>query len=282
MRLAVLLFALASAPAAQVVPDADGAVQFGDDPLSALQIAADTSEAASRASLRIERARLALARDERRAVVGWRRWRPQLDLFLSVSTRGLAFPSISSQGFDPAYAAIARWPGDTWGVTVSWSIDQVLDRRPVARADAAVALAEARISLHHARREQREAVARERALARAEREAERRRRAQAVSDALAARLRVEAGFLARRLDAQRELLRLAEMEYEQGETDYAALARQRLAVLAAEHAHASNAARLTALDAAGDPALALADLDETVRTDAGDALPSPTTRRDDR
>ncbi|MDT7858152.1 hypothetical protein RQM47_16005 [Rubrivirga sp. S365] len=268
MRTVLLLAALASAPAAQVVPGPPTAPP-GDDPLSALQAAADTSEAAFRASLRIEHARLALARDERRAAVGWRRWRPQLDLFLSVSTRGLAFPSVSSGGFDPAYAAIARWPGDTWGVTVSWSIDQVLDHRPAARADAAVALAEARISLHHARREQREAAARRRAVARAEREAERRRQAQAVSDALAARLRVEARFLARRLDAQRELLRLAQMEYEQGEADYAALARQRLAVLAAEHAHASNAARLTALDAcptcgaAGAPAPALADLDGT-------------------
>ena len=48
------------------------------------------------------------------------------------------------------------------------------------------------------------------------------------------------------------------MTYEQGESDYAALARQRLAVLSAEHAQATNAARLDALDATGDPSLALA------------------------
>jgi hypothetical protein len=251
--LAVLLAASVAHAQTPLAPDAD--------PFAALALATDTSDAAFDAQLRIEQARLALARSERRAVTGWRHWRPQLDLFLSLSTRGVAFPAVSSQGYDPTYAALARWPGDTWGVTASWSLDQLLDRRPVQRADAAIALAEARISLHHARREQREAAARERVLARAERDAQQRRDEQARTDAARALLRVEAGFLARRLDLQRELLRLAVMTYEQGETDYQALTRQRAATLAAEHAVATNTARLDALDAGADPDLALADLD---------------------
>lgn len=242
------LVALSAPLAAQDSPSGDDLL--GGDPLSRLLLAADTSSAA----LRIEEARLALAIDERAAVTGWRRWRPQLDLFVSVSTRGLAFPSISSQGYDPAYAAIARWPGDTWGLTLSWSVDQVLDRRPVQRVHAAVALAEARIDLHHARRQQQETRERERAVAQARRDADRRarearerQRASLVAD----QLRLDDTFLARRLDAQRDLLRLAELTYRQGEADYAALARQRLAVLAAEHAHALNLARLAALSAGG-------------------------------
>ncbi len=242
------LVALAAPLAAQDAPPGDD--PLSGDPLSQLLLAADTSSAA----LRIEQARLALAIDEHAAVSGWRRWRPGLDLFVSVSTRGLAFPSLSARGYDPAAAAIARWPGDTWGLTLSWSVDQVLDRRSVQRAHAAVALAEARIDLHHARRRQQESRDRERAVARARRDADRqareareRQRARLVAD----QLRLDDAFLARRLDAQRELLRLAELTYRQGESDYAALARQRLAVLAAEHAQAANAARLTALDAGG-------------------------------
>ena len=239
----------------------DGSYQDGEaDPLAALSALADTSGA----GLRVERARLALARSELRAVTGWRRWRPSADLFMSVSTRGVAFPSISSQGYDPAYAAIARWPGDTWGLTLSWSIDQVLDRRPVSRARSAVTVAQARIDLYQARREQSQARDRQRAVARAERQArERRRQAdqRRRADLVAAQLRIEANFLARRLDAQRELLRLAQLTYGQGETDYPALARARLAVLAAEHAQATNAARLATLAASGDPDLALLHLD---------------------
>ena len=223
------------------------------DPLDALTAPTDTSDAASRAALQVETARLDLARAEVRSATGWRRLRPRLDLYVSVSTRGLAFPSVSSQGYDPVYAAIARWPGDSWGVTASWSLDQLLDRRPAQRAQAAVRVAQGRIALHHARRDQRRAAAQTRALAHAERDAERRRRAQAAR----ALLQSDAAFLARRLDAQRELLRLAEMTYEQGETDYAALARQRLAVLDAERAYALNTARLDALDATGEPDLAL-------------------------
>ena len=228
----------------------------GGDALADLFLAADTSTAA----LRIEEARLDLARLELRATSGLARLRPQLDFFLSVSTRGLAFPSISSQGYDPAYAAIARWPGDTWGVTASWSLEQLLDRRPVQRAQNAVAVAEARIDLHHARRERQEAQARERLIARAEREADEREREaeqQRRADLAAVQLRIEADYLARRVEAQRELLRLAEMKYEQGDLDYEGLARGRLALLSAEHAQATNAARLATLRAGGDPDLAL-------------------------
>ena len=95
------------------------------DPLAAFALATDTSDAAFDAQLRIEQARLRLARSERRAVTGWHRWRPQLDLFLSLSTRGVAFPAVSSQGYDPTYAALARWPEvyqpATGGRTPIWS-----------------------------------------------------------------------------------------------------------------------------------------------------------------
>ena len=219
-------------------------------PADALAALTDTTEATAEAALRVEHARLALARHELRATTHWSRLRPQIDLYLSVSTRGLAFPAISSQGYDPAYAAIARWPGDSWGLTVSWTLDQLIDRRPAHRARAAVAVAEARVDLHHARQEARRERDAARALAQAEREQERRQRAEAAT----ALLRSEGGFLQRRLDAERELLRLAEMTYEQGETDFAHLARRRLAVLSAEHAHAQNAARLGALTAGLDPA----------------------------
>jgi len=239
--------------------------RIAGDPLTALTILADTSDA----GLRVEHARLDLAQSELRAVTGWRRWRPAADFFVSMSTRGLAFPSISSQGYDPAYAAIARWPGDTWGVTLSWSIDQVLDRRPVDRARNAVTVAEARIDLYHARREQREAQERERVLDRAERAAQRRQREadqKRRADLVAQQLRIEADYLARRLEAQRELLRLAEMKYDQSEIDYESLARSRLSVLSAEHACATNAARLAfaaeigGLAASDDPGLALTGL----------------------
>ncbi|PAP74223.1 hypothetical protein [Rubrivirga marina] len=251
--LALLLAALAPSALAQS-PASDAA-----DALAAL---ADTTEATAEASLRVETARLTLARSELRQATHWSRLRPQVDLYLSVSTRGLAFPSISTQGYDPVYAAIARWPGDSWGLTVSWTLDQLLDRRPLHRARAAVAVAEARVDLHHARAEARRERDRQRAVAQAEREAEEaRREAERERRARAARalLAADAPFLEKRLDAQRELLRLAEMTYEQGETDYAALARQRLAVLDAERALALHAARRDALDATGDPDLALAD-----------------------
>ena len=261
MRYALLVLLLTTPALAQ--PQV-GVSQPGDDAPDALLAAlADTTEATAQASLRVEQARLALARQDLRRTTHWSRLRPQVNLYVSVATRGLAFPSISSQGYDPAYAAIARWPGDSWGLTASWSLDQILDRRPTDQARAAVAVAEARISLHQARRDarhQREAAL---AFARAERDRQRRQRTQAAADLL----RSEAGFLARRLDAQRELLRLAEMTYDQGETTFAALARQRLAVLTAEHAHGQNAARLRALTAGLDPSdLALAP---PTTTDAG-------------
>ncbi len=251
--LLLVLFALPALALAQDLPgyDLPGSGLGQGDPLASIYALADTSDA----GLRVEQARLDLARSELRAVTGWRRWRPAADFFMSVSTRGIAFPSISSQGYDPAYAAIARWPGDTWGVTLSWSVDQILDRRPIDRARNAVRVAEARIDVYEARRQQQQARDRERVIARAEREAElREREAERVrrAELVAAQLRIEADFLARRLEAQRELLRLAEMKYDQGEIEYEALARSRLAVLSAEHACATNAARLTTLDAGGD------------------------------
>ena len=254
---AVLLAALFAAPALAQSPD-DWTVPAPTDAITAatdaITAATDTSHAAAQAALQVETARLTLARHELRAATHWSRLRPQVDLYLSVSTRGLAFPSISTRGYDPVYAAIARWPGDSWGLTVSWTLDQLLDRRPIRRARAAVAVAEGRVALHHARQQQREEAARERALAQARREAEQERRAAAARALLVA----DAPFLRDRLDAQRELLRLAEMTYEQGETDYAHLARQRLAVLDAQRALALHAARLAALDATDDPDLALA------------------------
>ena len=243
MRL-FLLLALAAPAAAQPL---DARAPDSDDVLSVL---IDTTEATAQAALRVEHARLALARHEHRQATSLARLRPRLDVYVSVATRGLAFPSISSQGYDPDYAAIARWPGDAWGVTVSWTLDQLLDRRPIHRARAAVAVAEARVDLHHARHQARRERETARALAQAARDREHTRRAEAA----VALLRVESGFLARRLDAERDLLRLAEMTYQQGETDYAHLARRRLAVLSAEHAHARNAARLDALSAGLDPA----------------------------
>ena len=237
----------------------------GSDPFADLLLAADTSSAA----LRIEQARLALAEAELRAVTGWRRWRPSADVFLSVSTRGLAFKPISSQGYDPQYAQIASWPGDTWGVTLAWSLDQLLDRRPIDRARGAVTVAQARIDLHHARRERQQAQARARVIARAERQArDRQRQAEGRrrADLAAAQLRIEAGFLARRVEAQQELTRLAQMKYDQGELGYEGLARQRLALLTAEHAQATNAARLASLDAGGDLDVALRDLTAPVET----------------
>jgi len=244
------LCALVLAVAAVTQPSQAQDLDAPSPPLSTISplVHPDTSEAAATAALHVERARLRLARQELGQLAWFRRLRPRLDLFVSVSARGVAFPSISSQGYDPTYAAIARWPGDTWGVTASWSLDQLLDRRPLHRARAAVAVAEARVELHHARRTEREAAEHERLFARSQREDEARRRA----DLTAQVLRTEASFLVRRLDAQRELLRLAELKYDQGEADYEAVARQRLAVLSAEHACATNTARLTALEASRD------------------------------
>lgn len=249
---------------AAVATDVPASLAQTADALLAPDAPADPPADTSAAALRVETARLDLARAELAALSRWQRLRPSLSAFVSLSTRGLAFPAVSAQGFDPAYAALARYPGDAWGLTLSWNAEALLDRRPLVRARAAVTLAYARLDLAHARRD--EAVARDRARDRdrAERLAAARRRAGRA----AAELRVEASFLARRLDAQRELLRLAEMTHAQGEGGFEALARQRLAVLAAEHAAASNAARLATLDAAlADPAALAAD-------DLGDT-PSP-------
>ena len=250
-----LLLAFTGAPAAQTLGDlAPGPI--GGLPIDGLAALADTTEATAEASLRVEHARLALARHELRAATHWSRLRPQIDLYVSVSTRGLAFPSISTQGYDPAYAAIARWPGDSWGVTASWTLDQLLDKRTAHRARAAVAVAEARIDLHHARQNARRERDAARATADARREADRQRReadAQRRAEAARSLLAADADFLQKRLDAQRELLRLAEFTYEQGESDYPALARARLAVLDAERALALNAARLDAITAGLDP-----------------------------
>ncbi|MEL6616462.1 MAG: hypothetical protein AAFQ43_12040 [Bacteroidota bacterium] len=250
MRLFTFALILAALPASGQPSDVRASV----DALSAL---VDTSDAAADAALRVEVARLALARADLRAATGWQRLRPRVDLYVSVSTRGLAFPSVSTEGYDPVYAALARWPGDSWGVTASWTLDQLLDRGPARRARAGVAIAEARVDLHDARRRQREAHSRERELAQARRQAERQERTQAARALLAA----DAPFLRQRLAAQRELLRLAELSYEQGDVGYTHLARQRLAVLDARRAVALNAARRAALDAglpSDHPVLSLA------------------------
>ena len=260
LPLVLVLAAPCAAQRAAQAPSGGSAGALGADPLSTLAAFADTSAAAHQAALRIEAARLGVARHDLRAA-GWRRLRPRIDMFMSVSTRGLAFPSISSQGYDPAYAAIARWPGDTWGLTASWSLDQLLDRTPLHRARAAVDVAEARIELQRARHQQQRAAKRERRIAEAQRQAREDRAAQLVAH----QLRTEATFLARRAGAQAELLRLAEMKYEAGELDYEALARQRLTLLAAEHAEATNAARLAALTAGGLEALVLLTTDHAPR-----------------
>lgn len=245
-----------------------GAQGLAPEDAGDVALVADTSSAA----LRIEHARLALARTELAAAAGWQRWRPMLSTYLSVSSRGIAFPTVGSGGYDPATAALARWPGDTWGLTVSWSPEGFLDRRPVQRARAAVVLAEARVDLVHARRAEQDARQRERDADRRERDrdrAERRAAARRRADHAAALLRTEEGFLGARLDAQRDLLRLAELTYVQGTLGYEALARQRLAVLAAEHALATNAARLTAArDGTPDPLAVLADIDAADADDA--------------
>lgn len=245
LSLALLLTASASAQTDDLDDGLSG------EPL----LTADTSTAA----LRIEQTTLDLARTELRGLSLLRRARPSVNLFMSLSTRGRLFPAVSSQGYDPGYSQLASWPGDTWGLTASWSLDRVLDRAPVHRARAAVAQSEARIDLVHARRAQADARRLEQ-IARREEQDERRRDQEARGArraALAAvELRIEAGFLARRLDAQRELLDLAEMKYRQGDLGYEALARQRLAVLSAEHAHATNAARLATLDAGEVPVFA--------------------------
>ena len=241
LRLSLAL--LLTVPAAQGGPAAAQA-----DVPPARPTDADTSTAV----LRIEQAALDLARQELRGLSALHRLRPSLRVFASLSTRGRVFPAISSQGYDPVYSQIASWPGDSWGVSASWSLDQLLDRAPVQRARAAVRRAEARVELVRARSAQAEVRRLEQLAAR--RDADRRRADQEARTArrarlAAAELRIESGFLAQRLDAQRELLALAEMRYRQGELGYEALARQRLAVLSAEHAHATNAARLATAEA---------------------------------
>ena len=211
--------------------------------------AIDTSAAALAAGIAVETARLDLAKSELRAVSWMRRLRPKVDFFGSVSARGYAFPAISSQGYDPAHAAIAKWPGDTWGVTVSWSLDQLLDRQPLHRARADVRIAEARIRVAAARREQQATAQRDRLIAEQKRAGEERRRSALV----AAQLRIQREYLSRKLDAHTELLRLAEMQYEQGELDFTSLAQARLSVLSAEHAAATNAAQLAALGSGASP-----------------------------
>ena len=236
-----LSFALASVSLAQPSDRALDAFAMG--------LAADTSAAALAAGIAVETARLDLARSELRAVSWMHRWRPKVDFFGSVSARGYAFPAISSQGYDPAYAAIAQWPGDTWGVTVSWSLDQLIDRQPLHRARADVRVAEARIELAAARRQQQATAQRDRLIAEQKRADDERRRAALV----AAQLHIQREYLSRKLDAHTELLRLAEMQYEQGELDFTSLAQARLSVLSAEHAAAINAAQLAALGDGASP-----------------------------
>ena len=127
---AVALAAIVAAPAR--AQGASAPPPAGDlSEIPALEaLVADTSGAA----LRIEEARLRAARVELRQVTGWRALAPELQLFVSVSTRGQLFAPVSYDGYDPLYAALQRWPGDTWGVTLSWNLDQLLDPTPRAQA----------------------------------------------------------------------------------------------------------------------------------------------------
>jgi hypothetical protein len=262
MRAAATAFAIALALAPVLSAQTPSSAAGGELTLDALTLdyatnrlaadrrsAFDTSAATIAAALAVETARFDLARHELRAARWYHRWRPKVDLFASVSMRGLAFPAISAQGFDPGYAAVARWPGDTWGVTVSWSLDQLLDRRPLHRARAEVRVAQARVELAAARREQQQRARRDRTIA----DQQRRRAEQRRADLAATQLRIQQRFLARKLAAHQELLRLAEMQYEQGEIAYGQLAQARLAVLSAEHAAATNSAQRAALDAGALP-----------------------------
>lgn len=171
----------------------------------------------------LEHARVDAARLAYRQARSWKRLLPNVNVHASLSTRGHVFPALSSIGYDPAYAALQQWPGDTWGVSVSWRLDQLMDTRARETAEAAY---------HTALR------ARDVALARLEAEA-RAHREQRQADSLEAALRLAALADEMRL-AQEErailadLLRLARLRYEAAEIPYETLQRARLALLAKE------------------------------------------------
>ena len=223
------------------------------------------------AALRYEDVAVAVARDAARAATSWRRLLPKVRAFASASARGFVFtPADPSGGLDPYAAALARWPGDTWGLTLSWDLDQALDDRTRRAARGAVALAEARRALTRARvvEAEREGVRRaaERAAAEAARAAtDRRRRADeaAALDRRAAALVVQRPFADAERAARHDLTRAAELAHRMGTGAFADLVRARLALLDADRALArldadaadvaARRARLTASPDASPP-----------------------------
>ena len=190
---------------------------------------------------RVEEARLAYEQAR-----SWKRLLPSVNLHAALSTHGHVFPAVSSQGYDPAYAAVQQWPGDTWGLSVSWRLDQLIDTRARKNAEAA----------YHTALLQRDV-----ALARIEEEQHEAQR-QHHADSLAARLRLDAlaDELRLALEEQsilQDLLRLARLRYESAEITYEALQRARLALLAKDaevnrmrHEHTRLDAEMTHLAAA--------------------------------
>ena len=222
------------------------------DPLAALALATDTTDAAFDARLRVEHARLRSPGPSSAPSPAGAAPPPARPLPLALHARP-RLPRRLVPGLRPHYAAIARWPGDTWGLT------RLVEPRPAPRPPP-----------HPPRRGRHRASPRPASTSttRAVSSARpppasgsslgpsgRPRAPSATSGpaptpcAPASASRPTSSPDASTL--QRELLRLAEMKYDQGEIDYEALARQRAALLAAEHAHATNAARLAALDAGG-------------------------------
>lgn len=171
----------------------------------------------------LDAARLAEARIEYAQAHSWKRRLPSFNLYASLATRGVAFPAITAEGFDPLYAALQRWPGDTWGLTVTWRLDQLLDRRARARTAASLATAQARLQATRARLD-------------AERD-EKTRQAQADSLYAAFRLKALADNLRRAREEHAillDLLHLVRLRFDDGEAEYEAVQRARLAVLAKE------------------------------------------------
>jgi outer membrane protein TolC len=208
---ALLLLALLS-PAATAQFDVLGS--------ATITAPADTALSVLLATMEVERARLDRARLEAAEAASWRARLPSLSSFASLSTRGHVFAPVRSDGYDPRYAEIARWPGDSWGLTASWSLDR-LDPAPRRRARAALSEAEARFALAEARTEAARLETRHR---------DRERRLARE------RLDQEVAFLADRLALERELLRLAEHDFEHGDGSYATLVQRRLATRSAEYA----------------------------------------------
>lgn len=193
----------------------------------------DTTEAAAHALLLppltlypspftlLENARVEQARRAYQQARSWKRLLPSVNLHAALSTRGHVFPAVSAQGYDPAYAALQKWPGDAWGLSISWRLDQVLDTRAKENAEAAYRTARLQRDVAIAR------LVEEHQKARQERRA----------DSLATALHLQALADEERLALEEQsilvdLLRLARMRYESAEITYEALQRARLAVLA--------------------------------------------------